>query len=111
MDIIELLEEHDIQFWRTGKNVSRGWVGLQCPFCDDDSNHLGIHKKSLRCRCWKCGGHKLINTLMEVLSIPFKEAKKISQSLDAAPEGRDGEQTAIIDNYGDGTATIPVPSP
>jgi len=67
-DVIRFLDDHGIQWWPPGStNVSRGHVGIQCPFCDDSLNHMGLEitgKK--RPYCWKCGGHswpKLIRAL------------------------------------------------
>jgi len=55
IDITELLDELDIDYTENGKNVSDGWIGVRCPFCDDLSNHLGIRKDSGVITCWKCG--------------------------------------------------------
>ena len=77
MDVVELLEEHGIEYWLKGENVSKGWVGIECPFCDDILNHLGINIKSLAVKCWLCGKHSLASVLMEILHINFKEAKNI----------------------------------
>ena len=66
-DAIKYCEENNIDYWVEGaKNVSRGWIGITCPFCDDTSNHLGIELNTGRCVCWKCGGKslwKVISTL------------------------------------------------
>lgn len=52
--IISVLEHHDIQYWTYGKNVSEDSINIQCPFCDDHSNHCGIFKDTLGYHCWKC---------------------------------------------------------
>jgi DNA primase len=54
IDIIGLLEKLDIQFWTEGKNCTRGWVNIQCPFCSDTTSHLGINLRSGAFHCWKC---------------------------------------------------------
>ncbi len=55
IDIRDLLEELHIDYTESGKNVSRGWIGVTCPFCDDHSNHLGIHLDTKVISCFKCG--------------------------------------------------------
>jgi DNA primase len=81
MDLIEYLEENDIRVWTKGKNVSRNWIGLTCPFCADDSNHLGIKLTDYRCHCWKCGPKNLIQVLRELLDLSYPEAKRIVDDL------------------------------
>lgn len=52
--IIALLEKYDITYWLEGRNVSQNTINIQCPFCEDQSNHCGIFKDSLGYHCWKC---------------------------------------------------------
>ena len=35
-------------------NVSPGWIGVTCCFCDDHSNHMGINVNSKNFSCWLC---------------------------------------------------------
>lgn len=59
-DAIAFCQDYNIKYWEGGsKNVSKGWIGLNCPFCDDRSNHLGIEIDTGRCLCWRCGSKKL----------------------------------------------------
>lgn len=55
IDIREVLDDLDIYYTETGKNVSDGWIGVACPFCGDDSNHLGINLDGKSISCFKCG--------------------------------------------------------
>ena len=55
-DIIAWLEDQGIDYATEGKNVSAGWVEVNCPFCGDDpSYHLGINLESKMIHCWRCG--------------------------------------------------------
>jgi len=54
LDIKRVLEHLTIDFIETHINVSRGWVGVCCPFCDDDSYHGGINLTHGNYSCWKC---------------------------------------------------------
>jgi len=55
IDIREVLDELNIYYTESGKNVSSGWIGTPCPFCGDDSNHMGINLESKTISCFKCG--------------------------------------------------------
>lgn len=57
-DAMGYLEARNIPHWTSGKNVTAGWVNIQCPYldCDDSSNHLGINLSTGVHSCWKCGG-------------------------------------------------------
>lgn len=83
MNIIDFFTDYDIEYWERGKNVSPGWVNIQCvfPMCDDHSNHLGVNKKTLHVSCWKCGGHSIISLIMAIAQCSFPEAKEIHNSL------------------------------
>lgn len=61
--IIELLEYIGEPYSLGGKNVSRDWVGVRCPFpgCSDHSFHCGINLTSKKCSCWKCGTTGLLS--------------------------------------------------
>jgi len=68
--IVELLEDYNIEHTENHHHCTPGWVNIHCPFCAGSQNfHLGIHKQSGACHCWRCGGHSLIDTLSTVLSI------------------------------------------
>jgi len=80
MNFIELLEdEYDIQIVREGSHhCSHGWVQFDCPFCGRDSNrfHMGYNLRGHYVNCWKCGGHTLINTLIELTNQPARVCVK-----------------------------------
>jgi DNA primase len=54
-DIAGYLSSRGITYQTEGKNISAGWLGTQCKFCNDQSNHLGINLQSFNFSCFKCG--------------------------------------------------------
>jgi DNA primase len=55
-DVIDFLESRDIEMKTTGKNVTAGWVEIECPFCEEDpSFHFGVNLDSGLGNCWICG--------------------------------------------------------
>ena len=52
--IKDYLNSKDILYIETGKNVSAGWVNMSCPFCEENSTHLGISPTG-GFNCWVCG--------------------------------------------------------
>lgn len=93
MELKEFFEEYGIEYWTSGKNVSKGWNNVQCPFCEDYSNHLGIRLKDLRVNCWKCGYHPITSTVQELLQCSYRDAKKLSLAL----AGSAGEPPLTVD--------------
>jgi DNA primase len=78
-DVISFLEEYNIDYTTSGKNVTSGWVEINCPFCGDDpSYHMGVNLSSGLYHCWICGAkggsEKLIQKL---LGISFSKVHKI----------------------------------
>lgn len=82
--ITDYFEERGIEYWTSGKNVNKGWIAIQCVFCGDHSNHLGIcvdeqDKRFYRkYSCWLCKSFGSIEKLvMEIEQCSYGRAKKI----------------------------------
>lgn len=73
IDVRELLGDLNIYYTESGKNVSEGWIGVQCAFCDDQSNHMGIHTESKVISCFKCGK---TGTIVSYLSAVLNSTQK-----------------------------------
>ena len=69
MNIIQLLTDYNISYWTEGNNCSPGWVSMQCPFCDDQSNHLGYSLRGKNFNCWKCGSHPAAETISKLTGL------------------------------------------
>jgi DNA primase len=83
IEIRELLDNLNIGYTEEGKNVSTGWIGTSCPFCSDESNHLGINLQAKTVSCFKCGETgTILKYLVEELG-SFNKA--ISLLADAVP--------------------------
>ena len=54
-DVVSYLNDKGVFYSTEGKHVSSGWIGLNCIFCDDMSDHLGINLISNYMSCWRCG--------------------------------------------------------
>jgi hypothetical protein len=53
-DVVSFLEDNDIYHKFSGKNIGRGWVGFQCPFCEGQGTHGGVNLTHKRFSCWQC---------------------------------------------------------
>lgn len=110
MDIVELFEENGIRVWTSGKNVSKGWIGLQCPYCIDDTNHLGVRLSDYKVRCWKCGGKRLSSILHTLLNISYREAfKLIKDELEPPDSPMEDEDVEVIDRVYEGKLSVKLP--
>lgn len=76
-NIIKFLNKYDIEYRTKGKNISDGWVGVNCPNpdCRDKTFHLGFDLKSTMISCWKCGFKPLRNVISMLLSVPYHSPK------------------------------------
>ena len=74
--IKHVLDQFDIQWWDHGKNVTDGWINVQCPFCDDHSNHMGTCIVSFMIKCWRCrrGGY-FTYLVRELTGLPEQQIK------------------------------------
>jgi DNA primase len=84
MDIIKFLEDIGVEISLSGKNIAPGWIGMNCIFCEDTTNHFGVRVEDLKCTCWKCGGHSIITLVQEYTNYTRKQVTKILKNLDVA---------------------------
>lgn len=85
MWLTELLEEHNVEFVYTGRNVTKNSVGIACPFCGDDpSQHLNLAVSGEKVGAWHCWrdathrGRTPEYLLAVLLGKPIKEIRKIT---------------------------------
>lgn len=76
MNLIEFFEQHNIPFRTHGEHhhCREGWVNVDCPFCGKDTNrwHMGFNLSHNYVNCWRCGSHRLGDTLAELTGIPLR---------------------------------------
>lgn len=84
IDIREVLDDLQIHYTEEGKNVSQGWIGVSCPFCSDESNHLGVNLIHKTISCFKCG---TTGTVIKYLTEELRSFEKAINILgDAVPK-------------------------
>ena len=81
MNLKQFLEDNNIRFWESGKNVSKNHINIRCRFCGDSSNHFGINIYNLKCNCWKCGSHSFVDLIQILLNCKKKHAISIAKSI------------------------------
>lgn len=98
IDIISILDEYNIEYRTTGKNVTRGWVEINCPFpqCSDPSYHLGINMKSGLFHCWICGEKGSMEKLVQkIAGVPSWKAKQITKDFDINFQEKEEEKSIV----------------
>ncbi len=92
MKIKQLLRDYEVPFAESGKNIQQGWIGLNCPFCDDPSMHLGYdldEEYGQGFNCWRCGPHRGAETISRLIGVSKKEAREIIRQYDGKEEAED----------------------
>jgi len=95
MDIKSFFEDHGLETWTEGENVRRGWVNIQCPFCDDAFNHLGVSLYNLEVKCWRCGKHPLQKLIAEIAGYNRDEANIEAKLLQKSLRDSGGRRTGV----------------
>lgn len=76
IDVIACLDAIGVDMKRSGKNVARNDVNIDCPWCGADK-HLAIHRQTGLLNCWVCNleGHdkypSFVNLIMELESVTY----------------------------------------
>jgi DNA primase len=74
-DVQEYLDDRGVIWASEGKNISPGWIGMNCPFCRDASNHFGVNMETMKISCWKCKKKgTVLNLIMAIDNCSFKRA-------------------------------------
>jgi len=77
-DALNWLNDFGIPYAVRGKNISEGWIGVDCPACGDRSHHGGISPTGESYSCFRCGKKLHITGLISVLAnVSYKESKEI----------------------------------
>lgn len=78
-DLFAYLDSRGIEYRESGKNISKNFVGICCPFCDDSSFHMGIHKQSKTISCWVCSTRgTILKLIQEIEKVPPSKAFHIA---------------------------------
>ena len=103
-NIKEYLEDIGITYDEGGDNVTQGWINIQCCFCSDHANHLGINLKTKTFSCWRCkisskdvGG--LPGLIKELEGINFSESLNRLKQYQNKNIFEDFFNESIIKNY------------
>lgn len=77
-DIIKYLDSRNIPHIDSGDNVSTGWTSVNCFYCIDHANHLGINLRSKVFNCYKCAETgNAFKLIQEIDGIDFYKALAI----------------------------------
>ena len=75
-DIRDYFDSEGVQWWDEGDNVTDGWVNINCCFCSDHANHLGINLENKMFHCWSCDeSGDLIDLIRRLEGLSFAKAR------------------------------------
>ena len=81
-DVEKWLESIHITPSTTGPNISNKgtWIGIDCPFCEDDLQHLGINLDWKGFSCFKCGKKgNVFKLVMKLEKVSYNKCLDIIQ--------------------------------
>ena len=77
-DLITYLDEQGVQWWEEGDNVTDGWINVNCFYCSDNKNHLGINLENKQFHCWACNETgDIVDLVRQLEDCSFYKAKSI----------------------------------
>jgi len=99
VDLFGVLEQLDVPYSAGVKNVAPGWIGVACPFCGDETNHLGINIEARTISCWKCGTKGTLLKFLKEFTGSWARVLDVvrlnySDALYFASESRESDDTA-----------------
>lgn len=99
VDVIRLLEHLGVEYRLDGKNISRGWVGIEtCPICGAGGFHCGINIHSKTFNCWVGGCSGMIPKFVkELLDCNWAMANEIVNKFRDRDTSRISTQSFIFE--------------
>ena len=85
MKFKDILSEYNIPIGPMSHYHCReGWINIDCPYCSSDSQgwYMGYSIEGNFVNCWRCGSHRLVDTLMELTKLSYNEVKKLLDDLE-----------------------------
>lgn len=76
IDWNSVLDEINVPYWNSGKNVIPGATCIQCPCCDDHSHH-GNFLPDGGYKCWRCKGSAPANVIAMLGHLAVKDAQNL----------------------------------
>lgn len=92
VNLPQLLNDYKVPFITSGAEVTRGWIGMCCPWCGDSSNHLGYSSAKNLLTCWRCGPKRMVPTLKLMLNLPAPEIERILKNYGIVSSDQDYQQ-------------------
>lgn len=86
MTFKEILSEYNIPTGPAGHyHVREGWIQIDCPYCSLDTQgwYMGYSIEGNFVNCWRCGSHRLINTVIELTKLSYREVEKLLDKLES----------------------------
>lgn len=80
LDIERFYQDYSIPYSNRGSKVTEGWIGIDCPFCDEGDYRLGFNLSSGAVSCWSCGTHSHMELIQTVLNCSWSTASDIIKS-------------------------------
>jgi hypothetical protein len=71
----QLCLDFGIETTTEGQHSRKGWLQINCPFCDagENSKHMGFNLLYGSFACWKCGKHSPFETIAQLTKSSTKE--------------------------------------
>lgn len=82
----EVLDEYRIRYQTEGKYARSGWIQFHCPFCsggkDPNKPYAGYNIAFNYVNCWRCGPHRVGDTIQELTGLSWRDVKSILSNLE-----------------------------
>lgn len=82
MTLTEFLSDRNIRYRTKGKNIGRGFIGVQCPYCFDSNNHCGLAVDKPYFNCFVCSSKgNLAKYIRQITNYSWRKCYEIQNSI------------------------------
>jgi hypothetical protein len=86
MRFLDILQQNSVEYATEGRYSRPGWLQFKCPFCSGGSDpnklYAGYNTYGNYVHCWRCGHHRVGDTIVALTGRPWSEVKKLLGDLE-----------------------------
>lgn len=83
-DAERFYQDYGIPCKTKSSKVTEGWIGIDCPFCNEGDYRLGFNLSTGAVSCWSCGTHSHMELVQTLLNCSWATASDILKSYEVS---------------------------
>lgn len=93
LDAKRMLDDNGVE----AQEIHKGWINVQCPFCDDEGMHGGFNISGSYYTCFRCKYHWVVDAVAQIIGVDRHQAGEILKQYSDYVQDREEEYDVKVD--------------